>query len=981
MKNKLLSVCLFVFLFSIIFLLLGCPPVDKPPKLTIPDKTVDEGQVLQFDLKQYAEDKDKNTLVFTIVSGVGEIVGSDYRYAPTFDNSGEKEVKIRVTNAKGKSAEDTFKITVNDVNRPPALDIPDQTIDEGETLTLNLNDYADDPDGDDLTFALVSGVGEITVATYTYTPDYDVLKKVREYNPAAESVDFEVSISANDGKGGEATTTFTIRVTDVNRPPVLDIPDQTIDEGETLTLNLLDYTTDPDTLDTFTYTLISGVGNIAGSTYTYTATYTDAGTKTVTVRVTDNKGGTGQSVFGITVNRLPVINKLSGPSGTINQSSVTFSWTGNDPDGEIEKYEYRKDEGNWIDHGLNTSYTWSGYAEGPHKFEVRAQDNKGVYSEPAEWSFTFSASESQLSILRSYYSVETLDPHKCVSSFEIEVVNNLYDNLIMYDRESLTEFLPMIATEVPSVHNGLISQTGEIYTFPIRHDVKFHTGNDLTPEDVKYSFERGLLTYAEDKNWVLIYALSGGKFSTLDDWFGDYSGMRLFEALDSSGEPVSTLAREKLIGFYENVIGRIIEIDSWNVTFNIGQPFAPFLSIIAHFNPLGAIIDSRWAKDAGEWNGEAAGWWRWYSESAVSPLVSDEAGSGPYKFVAWNQQGEEISLESFEDYWKGKPSIDRVIIKSEPDNNKRKTELSEGTADIVDLSLPMALELQAEGICRVDIFTTTTTNELILNWGIDATSPYIGSGELDGNGIPPNFFSDINIRKAFLHAYDGITIINECLGGMGEVIPTIVPKGFLGYDGTLPLPEFNLAKAAAEFKRAWNGEVWEKGFKVQLVYDSGNSIRKTTMEMLAYYIGTLNPLFRVETISLQWPSYIQAQRNGLLPVIVAGWIADYCDPENYVDPFYSSQGTYGAFRGQTYREWAAVNVDEDILAARSTVDTYVREELYRDIQGKIIQASVGIPMFAAKGYHVQSTKVKGWFYNPARWGEYFYALSKETPSL
>jgi len=107
----------------VIILLSGCPTIDKPPKLNIPDKTVDEGQVLQFDLKQYADDKDKNTLVFTIVSGVGEIVGSDYRYAPTFDDSSEKEVKIRVTNSKGKSAEDTFKITVKDVNANWTIEI------------------------------------------------------------------------------------------------------------------------------------------------------------------------------------------------------------------------------------------------------------------------------------------------------------------------------------------------------------------------------------------------------------------------------------------------------------------------------------------------------------------------------------------------------------------------------------------------------------------------------------------------------------------------------------------------------------------------------------------------------------------------------------------------------------------------------------------------------------------------------------------
>ncbi len=301
MKTKLMSVCLFVFLFSIIFLLLGCFLVDKPPKLNIQDKTVDEGQVLQFDLKQYTEYKDKNALVFTIVSGVGEI----------------------------------------------------------------------------------------TVATYTYTPDYDVLKKVREYNPAAESVDFEVSISAKDGKGREATATFTIRVTDVNRPPVLDIPDQTINEGETLTLDLLDYTADPDTLDTFTYNLISGVGNIEGSTYTYTSPYTDAGTKTVTVRVTDNKIGTDQRAFGITVNRLPVLNKLSGPSGTINHISVTFSWIEDDPDGNIISYEYKKDEGSWNYHVPSTSYTWTGYSEGEHKFEFRVQDNKGAYSNVIGWTFNY----------------------------------------------------------------------------------------------------------------------------------------------------------------------------------------------------------------------------------------------------------------------------------------------------------------------------------------------------------------------------------------------------------------------------------------------------------------------------------------------------------------------------------------------------------------------------------------------------------------
>ncbi|WP_367363439.1 hypothetical protein [Mesotoga sp.] len=88
-------------------------------------------------------------------------------------------------------------------------------------------------------------------------------------------------------------------------------------------------------------------------------------------------------------NKVPTVIKVSGPSGTITQSSTTFSWTGSDSDGTIDRYEYRKDFGNWVSNGTNTSYVWDDYSEGSHTFEVRAKDNQGEYSEPASWGFSF----------------------------------------------------------------------------------------------------------------------------------------------------------------------------------------------------------------------------------------------------------------------------------------------------------------------------------------------------------------------------------------------------------------------------------------------------------------------------------------------------------------------------------------------------------------------------------------------------------------
>ncbi|MBO8166587.1 MAG: leucine-rich repeat domain-containing protein, partial [Kosmotoga sp.] len=178
------------------------------------------------------------------------------------------------------------------LNKPPTISIEDQTINEGETLNINLDDCSSDEDGDKLSYTKISGVGSINDNIYTYTPGYD------------ESGTHNVVIKAEDGKGGEVQDSFAIEVINVNATPTLNIPDQQINEGETLTLDLHDYTTDPDATDTFTYTLITGVGSITDNIYTYTATYTDEGTKTVTIKVEDNKGAFSEDTFLITTENI-----------------------------------------------------------------------------------------------------------------------------------------------------------------------------------------------------------------------------------------------------------------------------------------------------------------------------------------------------------------------------------------------------------------------------------------------------------------------------------------------------------------------------------------------------------------------------------------------------------------------------------------------------------------------------------------------------
>jgi len=93
---------------------------------------------------------------------------------------------------------------------------------------------------------------------------------------------------------------------------------------------------------------------------------------------------------------------------------------------------------------------------------------------------------------------ETLDPALGYDTASNEIIQNIYEPLVFYDGDRTDKFIPMLA------ESWDISNDGTIYTFKIRSGVKFHGGQDLTAEDVAYSFQRGLLFGGSDgPQWLL----------------------------------------------------------------------------------------------------------------------------------------------------------------------------------------------------------------------------------------------------------------------------------------------------------------------------------------------------------------------------------------------------------------------------------------------------------------------------------------------
>ena len=78
--------------------------------------------------------------------------------------------------------------------------------------------------------------------------------------------------------------------------------------------------------------------------------------------------------------------------------------------------------------------------------------------------------------------LDSLDPHKAVAAGTKEVLFNIYEGLVKPDKDG--DLVEAVASSYS------VSDDAKVYTFTLRDGVKFHNGNAVTAEDVKYSIDR-----------------------------------------------------------------------------------------------------------------------------------------------------------------------------------------------------------------------------------------------------------------------------------------------------------------------------------------------------------------------------------------------------------------------------------------------------------------------------------------------------------
>lgn len=595
--------------------------------------------------------------------------------------------------------------------------------------------------------------------------------------------------------------------------------------------------------------------------------------------------------------------------------------------------------------------------------------------------------------------IDTLDPNLAYDTASGNVLENVMEGLIYFDHNDGTSYVPALASEVPSLENGGISADGLTYVFNIRQGVTFHNGNTLDAHDVAYTFQRGLLqSDVNGPQWLWIEPIIGYTSGDITEEIGEGAYAGDPEALRTNA------TAEELVAVCEKVKAAVVADDAaGTVTFNLAQPWGPFLATMANFS---WILDQEWAVENSAWDGDCATWQNFYSPGAENDELSAIInGTGPYMLDHWTP-GEEYVLVANPNYWRtaetpvweggpsGAPRISTVIVRVVEEWGTRFATLQAGDAEVVTVDQvnetqvdPLVgeycdwqtfectpNEANPEGILRKwDNLPSVSRTDVFLNFNVatgeDGTNPYIGSGALDGNGIPADFFSDIHVRKAFNQCFDYETYIAEAQNGKGVRNNGPIILGMLGYNPDGPMYEYDPETCAAELEQAWEGQLPTTGFRIQVAFNTGNTTRQTVAEILQNELLSINELYQIETIGLPWPTLLRSFRARQLPVAVSGWIEDIHDPHNWVQPY-----TVGTFAGrQNMPEELSAQFQELVTSGVLAVDPAEREQIYFELQQLHYDSAPQIILSQSTGYRFEQRWVQDWFFRVGAFGSYYYA--------
>ena len=415
-------------------------------------------------------------------------------------------------------------------------------------------------------------------------------------------------------------------------------------------------------------------------------------------------------------------------------------------------------------------------------------------------------------------------------------------------------------------------------------------------------FHDGKPVTAQDVKWSIERAADPNTLSpTADTYLGDIVG-----------------AKDKLEGTATEVSG-VRVVDDRTVEFTIDAPKSYFLAKLTY--PTAYVVDREQVNDDATW-------------------LEEPNGTGPFKLATY-EIGELIVLERNENYHLGPPHVESVRMI-----------LSGGSAMIMYEND----EIHLTGVGLDDLPRLLDPN--------DALHPQLHRSPQDfdvfyiGLNVAEPPFDDVKVRQALNYAIDLQSIAENVLDGRVSPATGVIPPGFPSYTEGLRSYHFNPDLARELMQDSTYADALASGDFPRITLTISGSFGAA----IPTYLEVILEQWRqelgieVEIQQTEWATFLQDVNDKKYQMFSLGWIADYPDPQNFLDVLLHSESH------SNHTNYHNPEVDRLLGEARTERDRARRFELYNQIEQMILDDAPWVwTWFSGEGYALIKPEVSDYF--------------------
>ena len=305
-------------------------------------------------------------------------------------------------------------------------------------------------------------------------------------------------------------------------------------------------------------------------------------------------------------------------------------------------------------------------------------------------------------------------------------------------------------------------------------------------------------------------------------------------------------------------------------------------------------------------------------------------GTGPFKFVHYDNAQQVVDLEAFSDYWEGAPKIQNLRVRVISDMNALQAELGAGRVDIA----PMPTSLSPDAVQRLQqdpnlqVLQFPGSNVVLLT--------------LNTTAAP---LDNVKVRQALAYAVDRESMLKNLLLSLGKLANSILPEESWAYTPGQKYT-FDPAKAKSLLDEAGfrdpDGDGPKMRFDKPVVYKlSGSSISgRQYAGVIQNYLKAVG--IPVEIQTPEQNTLFDELRRGNFQIAYSQWVGGNQDPIFYKDLFATSEIPTQERPSRNRSRYSNKELDALLDEAVNTNDRQRALQLYTQVQEIV---SRDVPVF------------------------------------